>query len=72
MKQRKILCAAARSSAEDLRRQGACLRTTLVALRETVEHAFGRTDFSERVRGSVHAEISSTSVLAYYSLEHWM
>jgi hypothetical protein len=72
LRQRKILCAVARSSVESLRDQGANLRTTLVTLREIVAKALCPTGFSEQVCGSVLAEISSTSLLEYYSLEHWM
>jgi hypothetical protein len=63
----KALAATVSSSSEDLRQQGAGLRTTLSLLREIVAGALCLTDLPERVRGAVLAEISSTLVLEEYT-----
>jgi hypothetical protein len=68
-RQREALCDVARSSALDLRSQGAELFTILRLLRATVRVAFQETPFRETILGSVLAEISCAIVLELNGLE---
>jgi hypothetical protein len=68
-RQREALCDVARSSALDLRSQGAELFTILRLLRGIVRDAFQETPFREVILGSVLAEISCAIVLELHGLE---
>jgi hypothetical protein len=68
-RQREALCDVARSSAHDLRGQGAELFTILVLLRAVVRDAFEETTFGEVIRGSVLAEMSCAIVLERHGLQ---